>query len=81
MLFDYFGQNYGDDVNICSHHNFKFVDLNTKFCISCEETFFDISAEVIKKFIILSSLSALENFDFVIKTKEKILLRFNKETI
>ena len=84
VLFDYFGQNYGDDVSICSHHNFKFVDLNTKFCISCEETFFDISAEVIKKFIVLSSLSTLENFDFVIKTKEKfysdfIMKQFNKE--
>ncbi len=70
VLFDYFGQNYGDNVEICSHHKFEFVDNNTKFCLMCNKNFYDISAEVTKKFISISKLAELENYKFIIKTKE-----------
>ena len=78
VLFDYFGQNYGDNVSSCSHHNFKFKDVNIKYCLMCEEDFEDISGEVTSKFISLSSMPELSKYRFVIKTKESYYSKFIK---
>ena len=80
VLFDFYGQNYGDNIEICSHHNFKFVDLNTKFCLICNKSFSDISAEVTNKFISLSKLPDLKQYKFIIKTKEPYYSKVVNET-
>ena len=80
VLFDYFGQNYGDNVAICSHHKFKYKDINTKHCLMCEEDFYDISGEVTSKFISLSAMKELSSYRFIIKTKEQYYSDFIKTT-
>lgn len=72
ILFDYYGQNYNDSLSKCSHHEFIFEDNRNKLCLICEQTFYDISAEVTLKFIQLSSKPEFGEYKFIIKTKEDI---------